>query len=256
MPYCLNCNKNLLPRLVRVGKTRKGTLQFRIYRPKKFCSHKCQFAFLRRAQTGENHPAFKGTILTCPFCKNPFHPEYIRKRKHQFCSKDCYLKWVSRQYTSIGNPFFGKKHKTISIETMRAKVKFTSKRLWESEEYRTKVISNTLKSLKNKPTKPEQKFIGMINKWNLPFKYIGNGEKIIAGLNPDFIDILGKNLIIEIFGRYWHTRNNMPSYLKVQPRAAIFRKVGYRLLVIWDDELEQKPEADIKNAVELFVGQN
>lgn len=119
--------------------------------------------------------------------------------------------------------------------------------------YRDKVVSHTLKALRQKPTKPEKRLIEITNKYNLPFRYVGNGGIVIDGLNPDFIDTLGLNLLIEVFGDYWHNRENIPSYQKEVPRSIIFGKAGYKLLVIWEHELYQESEERISNRIQTFV---
>lgn len=54
--------------------------------------------------------------------------------------KECYQK-----YGMIGehNPFYGKTHKKETIDNIKIKCAEASKKLWENEEYRNKVINNT-----------------------------------------------------------------------------------------------------------------
>ena len=61
------------------------------------------------------------------------------KSKSGMCGK-CYNK-----YGKFGenNPFYGKKHKKETIDAMKIKCSEASKKLWENEEYRNKVIANT-----------------------------------------------------------------------------------------------------------------
>ncbi len=46
--------------------------------------------------------------------------------------------------------------------------------------------------------------ISVIEKFDLPYKYVGDGELEISGLFPDFVHERGEKKIIEVFGRYWH----------------------------------------------------
>lgn len=62
---------------------------------------------------------------------------------------------------------------------------------------------------------------------------------MIDGLNPDFV-INSGNKIIELFGRYWHTKSNERRYGGEGERREFFKKQGYDLLVIWENELSNK----------------
>lgn len=94
--------------------------------------------------------------------------------------------------------------------------------------------------------------MALINKYNLPFRYTGNGAKIISGLNPDFIHSLGEKKIIEVFGRVFHDPKYgfAKSLQKEEVRKAIYKKAGYSCLIIWDDELVD--EVPIAKKVRTF----
>ena len=68
-----------------------------------------------------------------------------------------------------------------------------------------KMLSAWFTSLQIKPNNLEKKIIELINKYNLPFTYTGDGSFIIGRVNPDFIEINGHKLALEVFGNYWHT---------------------------------------------------
>jgi hypothetical protein len=63
------------------------------------------------------------------------------------------------------------------------------------------------------------------------WKFVGDGEVIIAGKCPDFVNINGQKKIIELFGDYWHEGSNP------QDRIDVFKPFGYDTLVIWEKEL-------------------
>ncbi len=67
--------------------------------------------------------------------------------------------------------------------------------------------------------------------------YVGDGQVIINGLCPDFINCNGKKQIIEIFGDYWHNRKNMKYYQTEEGRKEAFAKFGFSTLIIWESEL-------------------
>jgi len=98
-----------------------------------------------------------------------------------------------------------------------------------------------------KPNKLEMCFNEFLNS-SFPneWRYTGDGAIWINGKNPDFISI-GKKLIIEIFGDYWH-RGEDPL-----DRMAIFKSAGYDTLVIWESEFNGNKFA-VKQKIEEFNG--
>jgi hypothetical protein len=100
-----------------------------------------------------------------------------------------------------------------------------------------------------RPTSYENKIINLIEKFNLPFKYVGNGKVWLGNFNPDFIECNGKKLLIETYCSYWHIQN----YEK--QRYAIFKKYGnFRTLFINEDDLERKDwESHNLNKILKFI---
>lgn len=80
------------------------------------------------------------------------------------------------------------------------------------------------------PNSEEKKMIRFLNKWILPFKYVGDGSFKIDGKCPDFI-YEEKNLIIEFFGELWHEKTDE------QKRVDFFKQLGWNCLVIWGRDL-------------------
>lgn len=131
------------------------------------------------------------------------------------------------------------------------------KKLHKDPKFQSKRLRGVLK----KPTRPEQKLMDIIKKYDLPFKYVGNGEIIIHGLNPDFIECNGRKQIIEVFGDYWHKERtkNIPVYHTEKGRKAIFANYGYKTLIIWEHELKTNQygralsEEGIVNKISNFI---
>jgi hypothetical protein len=69
------------------------------------------------------------------------------KKCNKKVSKKCTGEYCNRcrDRTGINNSFFGKKHSTQTIEVIKEKVSLASKKLWEDEEYRKKVIKGVSK---------------------------------------------------------------------------------------------------------------
>lgn len=118
------------------------------------------------------------------------------------------------------------------------------KRVWKIPEIRNKRVEATRKALYIKPTMPEKKLIQIINANNFPFRYTGDGSFIINGFNPDFICTNNENKLIEVFGRAFHDPEQ--SFMKVSwqrqyfGRMSIYSQLGYKCLILWDDELKNE----------------
>jgi len=116
-----------------------------------------------------------------------------------------------------------------------------------------KVRAKIIKSLHASPNKPERKLIEIIQKNMLPFKFVGNGEVMLGGYNPDFINVNGNKQIIEVFGRYWHQeRKEVPYTQTVKGRTKIFAQYGFSTLILWDDEINTLPEDVIVKKITSF----
>ncbi len=123
--------------------------------------------------------------------------------------------------------WLGKKHD----ERTKIKNSLKHKELWQVPEY----IIKQMKSRGVKPNKSEQyleKFLDKLypNEW----KFVGDGQLIIAGKCPDFVNVNGQKKIIELYGDYWH-KNDKP-----QDRKDIFFPFGYSTLIIWEHDLRNE----------------
>lgn len=125
------------------------------------------------------------------------------------------------------------------------KLSKAQKRLWKDPEERSKRIKATRKALFTRPTLPEQRVISVIQEYDLPFRYVGDGEAIVAGLNPDFISFDNQK-IIEVFGRVFHDPEQsffeVPWNKQYWGRLARYSQSGYDCLILWDDELDDEIE--------------
>jgi G:T-mismatch repair DNA endonuclease (very short patch repair protein) len=78
----------------------------------------------------------------------------------------------------------------------------------------------------------------------MKFQYVGDGSIIINGKSPDFINVNNK-IIILANSIYYHltiykikdTSQNRKKHERTQ--AAPFKKAGYRVIIIWDDEFNR-----------------
>lgn len=139
--------------------------------------------------------------------------------------------------------------------------------LWQDSEYRTnQVAKRKMKWRENNfemmrrmmlancvsPNRPETSVLKVLeelypNEW----KFTGDGQVIIDGLNPDFVNTNGKKLIIEVFGDYWH-RQGIKPYRINEGRVDVYARYGYRTLIIW--ERETKNVETLRRRIQEFVG--
>lgn len=125
----------------------------------------------------------------------------------------------------------GKKHSEIT------KIKMSivqTKRMSNPEEIKKSLGHQGKSTL-------EIKFEDIVNKLGLPYKFVGNGEIIIARKCPDFINSKGKKIAIEVFYRKHKElfRNGLEEW-KAE-RARIFTENGWK--IIFFDETQVNEQA-------------
>lgn len=103
-----------------------------------------------------------------------------------------------------------------------SKMKIRMKKLWQTNEYREKTIEAILKGSLKRPTSLEKDMMKIIDKHNLPYKYVGDGSFLIGYKNPDFININGEKKLIEV-GNVYHHQGNYKQH-----REAHFKKYGWK----------------------------
>ena len=111
------------------------------------------------------------------------------------------------------------------------------KRKWQDPVY----VTRQMKARGVHPNKAE--VVLAITLQQFGFRYVGDGQLVIAGKCPDFWN--GDHKVIELFGDYWH-RGEEP-----EARIQHFQGAGYGCLVIWEHELED--EVTVSTKVCAFV---
>ncbi len=129
----------------------------------------------------------------------------------------------------------------------RRKLSESLRKLFADPEYRERAIKVMRLGLHLKPNKAELRLLYILDKY-FPgeWAYVGDGELIIGGKNPDFANIDGKKQLIELFGSYWH------DIFDVAKRTEHFRSYGFRTVVIWEDELND--ETRVVRKIKRFRG--
>jgi len=108
------------------------------------------------------------------------------------------------------------------------------KELWKTEDYREKVMKNSLKGLMKRPTSLEKRLIEIFEKYNLPFKYMGDGSFLIGWKAPDFISIDGSKICIEVCYKFFKDED-----YEIR-RIEHFAKYGWICLVFFEDDAENE----------------
>jgi len=108
------------------------------------------------------------------------------------------------------------------------------KKLWQGdEEFQQQQRAKMLKGLLKRPTSLEKQFIAICKKHELPFRYVGDGEFFIGSKNPDFIQISGKKVCVEVANTYHHSENYK------QERKAYFSRFGWGCIVFKCNHLDE-----------------
>jgi len=105
-------------------------------------------------------------------------------------------------------------------------------------EYRKKILCIATASA---PNEKEKQLLGILESlFPNEYKFVGDGELMINGKIPDFVNVNGQKKIIELFGDYWHSEERVgkPREEHEKERVNIFSSIGYKTLVIWEHELE------------------
>ena len=116
---------------------------------------------------------------------------------------------------------------------------------WQIPEFREKMLKaqnnsyevklKRLESLRRRPTTLEKEFMGLIKEYNLPYKYTGDGSFLIGFKNPDFVNINGEKICVEVANRYHHQGD------WEERRIEHFSKWGWKCIVVFEDELDMIP---------------
>lgn len=190
-----------------------------------FC-HSC-------AISGERNPNYKPKIkIVCKECGNKSDVVPSRKDSAGFCSLTCLGKWRSKNLCGEKSACYGKKH---------------------NEETKQKIRNARMhRSFPKYHTKPELIFEAICKKYNLPFHFVGDGSLWIGKkkpLNPDFCELNGKKIVIEIFGDYWHSpllNHKLKKERTLNYRKQYYKRYGWTSVFFWETDL-------LRNDAEQFI---
>ena len=217
--------------------------------------------------SGENHPNY-GKHLT-----DEAKQKLSLANKGKTISKE-HREIISMSKKGRNNPMFGRKgvkhprYGKLNTEATRRKISKANKgRVQSKEEIEmrkryynehpeareaARVRRRSMKIPKHH-TKPELIFEEICKSNNLPFHFVGDSQLWIGKgrkkLNPDFCELNGKKVVVEVLGDYWHSpllRRNTPEYQTLPYRKNHYEKYGWIPVFIWESDL-------VREDVEQFV---
>jgi hypothetical protein len=101
-------------------------------------------------------------------------------------------------------------------------------------------IKNVVIGVMKRPTSIEKLFMHIASKYDLPYKYVGDGSFWINRKNPDFVNCNGEKICIEVANHYHH-----PDPWDKE-RIEHFRRCGWECLVFFcgnDNKFDISEEA-------------
>lgn len=154
----------------------------------------------------------------------------LKQHRERYLKSKSEGKVRTYSHSHLNKPYIKKGWNPKSGENTRFKIGHK-----EEPEMREKRMKAIYKNLYKKPNKPEQILIDIVKRNDLPFNYVGNGQVVIDGFNPDFLSCNPKH-IIEVFGDYWHNQPRLVE--RDKRRMQSYSRLGYKTLIIWEHELK------------------
>jgi very-short-patch-repair endonuclease len=198
--------------------------------------------------------------------KNPFFGKYhtsetrrklseLRKGKHY---PKLSMARKGKHYPKLSEALKGKPHPTPWLKSkprsneVRRKISEAQKGRVFTEQHKQKLAVAHIEAMKRgcyniRPNVPEKKFIEICAKYNLPFKYTGDGSYSIERMNPDFVEINGKKICVEVLGTYWHGPAKPKGNFEKRKQRLV--EQGWTVIGIWERELKKLPEEEIVKRV-------
>jgi polyhydroxyalkanoate synthesis regulator phasin len=123
--------------------------------------------------------------------------------------------------------------KDISLET-REKMSKAKKGKHLTAEHIRKVLT------RRTPTSLEMKFQNIIEKHKLPYKFVGDGSFMIGRKNPDFININGEKIAIEVYARYFKLRHTETVQEWKEDRERVFKEYGWTAIFFDETQVNER----------------
>jgi len=191
------------------------------------------------------------TSYVCGTCGKSFFGNPSAKSK--FCSNSCYYEDMRHRRGSVTSHWKGGKSYNNKCADCGKHISFISKRckkcaaklmphvhIKERPWLRTREVLR--RALRRHPISSlEVKFQKIVDKYKLPYKYVGNGQFFIERKNPDFINVNGEKKAVEVYARIHKEKLrgvNIEEWKKA--RQEVFSKYGWQIIFFDEVQLNEK----------------
>lgn len=122
-----------------------------------------------------------------------------------------------------------------------------------SEEQKAEWLKAHIKPASKRPNKAEITLSGILDTLLAKqYVYTGDGQIIVNGLCPDFVNCNGQRKIIELFGNYWHTKRVKKWQDTELGRQMAYNYCGFNCLVVWESELVEENRKNLTERILKF----
>lgn len=136
--------------------------------------------------------------------------------------------------------------KKKSVASILRRIKRSAKRIPKTQAQKEAFIKGMAKRMDKNPTTPEIIFANLLKELQVEYET----QKIVGGKIYDFY-IPEKNMLFEVDGAYWHSKNlELKEMSMVQKKIfyndlrknSIAKNNGYELERVWEDDLKERYE--------------
>lgn len=190
------------------------------------------------------------TVFVCVNCKKSFSRPPSAKAK--FCSRSCYYNDMKQRRGAVTSHWKGGISVGNCCLDCRKPISYASKRckkcavkLMPHMHIKDRPWLRTPEAIKKAlkrrlPSSLEAKLQDIIDKHQLPYKFVGNGQFLIERKNPDFININGEKKAIEVYARrHKESLRNLSIEEWKKGRKNIFAKYGWEIIFFNEVELTE-----------------
>lgn len=263
----LFCNKYCLANWQRVSWKEKGSPRFK-KRIEKICDH-CDSEYLITQRKEENSRYCSSECRSsskvvqieskCNHCFKTFSRKPSAIGEKNFCDRKCYGEWSSQINSLKVEKICETCESSFTVHRNRSKsakncskechYKWLSEVYYKTEKGKAHAIKGGINSTLNQKysnTKPERILKEFLIHEDIEYKdqYLMYDKFIVDFYIPE------KNLVIEVFGDYWHanpkfyggcgkplTKQQEKQIKKDNSRKAYLEKCGHRFLIMWEDDI-------------------
>jgi len=139
-------------------------------------------------------------------------------------------------------PFSDDWKKKIGLGTQR----WHKERNWISPMKNPEISKKVLR--RRIPSSLESKMISIVEKLNLPYKFVGDGKFFIESKNPDFIECNGKKIALEVYNKSqkeYFFKGGFEAWK--EEREEIFSKYGWKIIFLEDAQINEEEVKKILN---------